>query len=167
MNKITNTKNTKYVSFTKENPEPGRNCLNCETLYSIHCLNKIIPRQRRQHRFSGEEESQLQQPRSCDATNVNTKVEPQRGDSLRRRKSKLQVPTPNNLCYGTVAGFMDGEGFADEMKNAKRIGAFKKSMVGRSNEATFSSAFEKYEAIIPYLWVLDKFMPHDVYLCIY
>ncbi|BAT93324.1 hypothetical protein VIGAN_07227000 [Vigna angularis var. angularis] len=93
-----------------ENPEPGRNCLNCETLYSIHCLNKIIPRQRRQHRFSGEEESQLQQPRSCDATNVNTKVEPQRGDSLRRRKSKLQVPTPNNLCYGTVAGFMDGEG---------------------------------------------------------
>ncbi|BAT88004.1 hypothetical protein VIGAN_05143400 [Vigna angularis var. angularis] len=46
-------------------------------------------------------------------------------------------------------------GFADEMKNAKRIGAFKEFMVGRSSEATFSSAFEKYEAIIRYLGVLD------------
>ncbi|KOM52924.1 hypothetical protein LR48_Vigan09g158300 [Vigna angularis] len=45
--------------------------------------------------------------------------------------------------------------FADEMKNAKRIGAFKEFMVGRSSEATFSSAFEKYEAIIRYLGVLD------------
>ncbi|QCD77685.1 hypothetical protein DEO72_LG1g1312 [Vigna unguiculata] len=45
--------------------------------------------------------------------------------------------------------------FADEMKNASRIGAFKEFMVGRSSEATFSSAFEKYEAIIRYLGVLD------------
>ncbi|XP_014517863.1 uncharacterized protein LOC106775273 isoform X2 [Vigna radiata var. radiata] len=45
--------------------------------------------------------------------------------------------------------------FADEMKNAKRVGAFKEFMVGRSSEATFSSAFEKYEAIIRYLGVLD------------
>ncbi|KAK7332911.1 hypothetical protein VNO80_29667 [Phaseolus coccineus] len=45
--------------------------------------------------------------------------------------------------------------FADEMKNARRIGAFKEFMVGRSSEATFSSAFEKYEAIIRYLGVLD------------
>jgi len=46
-------------------------------------------------------------------------------------------------------------GFADEMKKARRIGAFKEFMVGRSSEATFSSAFEKYEAIIRYLGVLD------------
>ena len=136
------------------------------------------------------------------------------------KKPKFQVPAPNNLCHGTVAGFMDGEGqkrhhrpedhavpgrrvtsrfqfihsassvpfnsnfalaspfshistncflhllnlvimislisgFADEMKNASRIGAFKEFMVGRSSEATFSSAFEKYEAIIRYLGVLD------------
>ncbi|KAG2376485.1 uncharacterized protein HKW66_Vig0153610 [Vigna angularis] len=90
--------------------EPGRNCLNRETLYSIHRLNKIIQRRRQQHRFFGEEESQLRQPWSCDAVNVNTKVEPQSGDTLRHRKSKLQVPTPNNLCYDTVVGFMDGEG---------------------------------------------------------
>ncbi|KAL9320338.1 hypothetical protein ACSQ67_012177 [Phaseolus vulgaris] len=45
--------------------------------------------------------------------------------------------------------------FADEMKKARRIGAFKEFMVGRSSEATFSSAFEKYEAIIRYLGVLD------------
>ncbi|ESW19118.1 hypothetical protein PHAVU_006G097900 [Phaseolus vulgaris] len=46
--------------------------------------------------------------------------------------------------------------FADEMKKARRIGAFKEFMVGRSSEATFSSAFEKYEAIIRYLGVLDS-----------
>lgn len=46
-------------------------------------------------------------------------------------------------------------GFADEMKNAKRIGAFKEFMVGRSSEATFSSAFDKYEAIIRFLGALD------------
>ncbi|WVZ12077.1 hypothetical protein V8G54_016607 [Vigna mungo] len=67
------------------------NCLNRETLYSIHRLNKIIPRRRRQHRFSGEEESQLRQPRPCDAGDINTKVEPERGGSLRRRK--LHAPT--------------------------------------------------------------------------
>jgi len=46
-------------------------------------------------------------------------------------------------------------GFADEMKNARRLGSFKEFMVGRSSEATFSSAFEKYEAIIRYLGALD------------
>ncbi|KAL2345756.1 hypothetical protein Fmac_007041 [Flemingia macrophylla] len=45
--------------------------------------------------------------------------------------------------------------FADEMKNARRIGAFKDYMVGRSSEVTFTMAFEKYEAIIRYLGVLD------------
>ncbi|TKY61421.1 translocase subunit SecA 1 [Spatholobus suberectus] len=45
--------------------------------------------------------------------------------------------------------------FADEMKNARRIGAFKEFMVGRSSEVTFSTAFEKYEAIIRYLGGLD------------
>ncbi|KAK7337861.1 hypothetical protein VNO77_18449 [Canavalia gladiata] len=45
--------------------------------------------------------------------------------------------------------------FADEMKNARRIGAFKQYMVGRSSEATFATAFEKYEAIIRYLGALD------------
>ncbi|KAK4282858.1 hypothetical protein QN277_014185 [Acacia crassicarpa] len=38
--------------------------------------------------------------------------------------------------------------FADEMKKARRVGAFKQYMVGRSSEATFSDAFEKQEAII-------------------
>ncbi|KAK7397271.1 hypothetical protein VNO78_18438 [Psophocarpus tetragonolobus] len=45
--------------------------------------------------------------------------------------------------------------FADEMKNARRIGKFKEFMVGRSSEVTFSTAFEKYEAIIRYLAALD------------
>ncbi|KAK7284290.1 hypothetical protein RJT34_19034 [Clitoria ternatea] len=45
--------------------------------------------------------------------------------------------------------------FADEMKKARRIGAFKQYMVGRSSEATFSAAIEKYEAIIRYLGGLD------------
>ncbi|RDX99325.1 hypothetical protein CR513_17627, partial [Mucuna pruriens] len=61
-------------------------------------------------------------------------------------------------------------GFADEMKNARRIGAFKEYMVGRSSEVTFSTAFEKYEAIIRYLGGLDptgeaftrKMMPHNL-----
>lgn len=46
-------------------------------------------------------------------------------------------------------------GFADEMKNARRIGAFKEYLVGRSSEVTFSTAIEKYEAIIRYLGGLD------------
>lgn len=45
--------------------------------------------------------------------------------------------------------------FADEMKNARRIGAFKEYLVGRSSEVTFSTAIEKYEAIIRYLGGLD------------
>ncbi|XP_028793410.1 uncharacterized protein LOC114749101 [Neltuma alba] len=38
--------------------------------------------------------------------------------------------------------------FADEMKKARRVGAFKQYVVGRSSEATFADAFEKQEAII-------------------
>ncbi|KAK7258757.1 hypothetical protein RIF29_24342 [Crotalaria pallida] len=45
--------------------------------------------------------------------------------------------------------------FADEMKNARRIGAFKQYMVGRSSEVTFNNAFEKSEAIIRYLAAFD------------
>ncbi|KAJ1417067.1 SEC-C motif [Sesbania bispinosa] len=45
--------------------------------------------------------------------------------------------------------------FADEMKNARRIGTFKQYMVGRSSEVTFANAFEKSEAIIRYLGGLD------------
>lgn len=47
-------------------------------------------------------------------------------------------------------------GFADEMKNARRIGAFKQYIVGRSSEATFADAFEKQEAIIRYLGGFDS-----------
>lgn len=46
-------------------------------------------------------------------------------------------------------------GFADGMKNARRVGSLKQFVVGRSSEATFSSAFEKQEAIIRYLGALD------------
>lgn len=45
--------------------------------------------------------------------------------------------------------------FADELKNARRVGSFKQYMVGRSSEATFSDAFEKQEAIIRYLGGFD------------
>ncbi|KAG6750600.1 hypothetical protein POTOM_045098 [Populus tomentosa] len=41
------------------------------------------------------------------------------------------------------------------MKNARRVGSLKQFVVGRSSEATFSSAFEKQEAIIRYLGALD------------
>ncbi|KAK2365130.1 hypothetical protein QL285_089918 [Trifolium repens] len=45
--------------------------------------------------------------------------------------------------------------FADEMKKARKIGTFKDYMVGRSSEVTFTTAFEKYEAIIRYLAAFD------------
>nr|AFK33624.1 unknown [Lotus japonicus] len=45
--------------------------------------------------------------------------------------------------------------FADEMKKARKIGAFKDYVVGRSSEVTFTTAFEKNEAIIRFLGVLD------------
>ncbi|WCJ43996.1 hypothetical protein M5689_024694 [Euphorbia peplus] len=41
--------------------------------------------------------------------------------------------------------------FADELKNARRIGSFKQFIVGRSSEATFADAFEKMERVIRYL----------------
>lgn len=47
-------------------------------------------------------------------------------------------------------------GFADELKNARRVGAFKQYIVGRSSEATFADAFEKQEAIIRYLGGFDS-----------
>ncbi|XP_052192658.1 uncharacterized protein LOC127801495 [Diospyros lotus] len=45
--------------------------------------------------------------------------------------------------------------FADEMKNARKLGTFKQHIVGRSSEATFADAFEKQEAIIRYLGGFD------------
>ncbi|XP_030460703.1 OVARIAN TUMOR DOMAIN-containing deubiquitinating enzyme 7 [Syzygium oleosum] len=50
--------------------------------------------------------------------------------------------------------------FADQMKNARRLGTFKKYMVGRSSEATFVDAFEKQEAILRYLGGLDPSGEH-------
>ncbi|KAK3441779.1 protein translocase subunit SecA 1 [Eucalyptus grandis] len=50
--------------------------------------------------------------------------------------------------------------FADQMKNARRLGTFKKYMVGRSSEATFADAFEKQEAILRYLGGLDPSGEH-------
>ena len=47
-------------------------------------------------------------------------------------------------------------GFADELKNARRIGTFKQYIVGRSSEATFADAFEKQEAILRYLGGFDS-----------
>lgn len=46
-------------------------------------------------------------------------------------------------------------GFADELKNARKLGTFKQYMVGRSSEATFADAFEKQEAIIRFLGGFD------------
>ncbi|XAR54548.1 hypothetical protein NMG60_11029731 [Bertholletia excelsa] len=45
--------------------------------------------------------------------------------------------------------------FADELKNARKLGTCKQYIVGRSSEATFSDAFEKQEAIIRYLGGFD------------
>ncbi|PON69514.1 NTF2-like domain containing protein [Trema orientale] len=45
--------------------------------------------------------------------------------------------------------------FADELKKARKIGAFKEYIVGRSSEATFADALEKQEAVIRYLGGLD------------
>ncbi|KAE8679299.1 asparagine--tRNA ligase [Hibiscus syriacus] len=45
--------------------------------------------------------------------------------------------------------------FADELKNARKLGQFKKYIVGRSSDATFADVFEKQEAIIRYLGVCD------------
>ncbi|KAB1202771.1 hypothetical protein CJ030_MR8G022179 [Morella rubra] len=45
--------------------------------------------------------------------------------------------------------------FANELKNARRVGAFKQYIVGRSSEATFADAFEKQESIIRYLGRFD------------
>ncbi|XP_077218493.1 SEC-C motif protein [Tasmannia lanceolata] len=46
--------------------------------------------------------------------------------------------------------------YADEMKTARIAGSFKKFVVGRSSEATFSDAFEKQEVIIRYLAAFDS-----------
>ncbi|XVF31212.1 hypothetical protein REPUB_Repub16aG0126300 [Reevesia pubescens] len=45
--------------------------------------------------------------------------------------------------------------FADELKNARRLGKFKNYVVGRSSDATFADVFEKQEAIIRYLGGCD------------
>ncbi|CAL5339665.1 unnamed protein product [Camellia sinensis] len=46
--------------------------------------------------------------------------------------------------------------FADELKNARKLGTFKQYIVGRSSEATFADAFEKQEAIIRCLGGFDN-----------
>ncbi|KAL2942415.1 Protein translocase subunit SecA [Bienertia sinuspersici] len=45
--------------------------------------------------------------------------------------------------------------FADELGKARKVGALKQYVVGRSSEATFSDAFEKQEAILRYLANFD------------
>ena len=50
--------------------------------------------------------------------------------------------------------FFRSEGFANEMGKARKVGALKPYVVGRSSEATFS-AFEKQEAILRYLGNID------------
>ncbi|XP_057961280.1 uncharacterized protein LOC131153171 [Malania oleifera] len=45
--------------------------------------------------------------------------------------------------------------FADQLKNARKVGTFKQYIVGRSSEATFADAFEKQEAIIRVLGGFD------------
>jgi hypothetical protein len=45
--------------------------------------------------------------------------------------------------------------FADELKNARRLGTFKQYIVGRSSDATFADAFEKQQVIIRYLGGFD------------
>ncbi|KAL5994232.1 hypothetical protein ACLOJK_035104 [Asimina triloba] len=53
---------------------------------------------------------------------------------------------------GVLEGVLE---YADELKNAKAAGSFKKFIAGRSSEATFAEAFEKQEAIIRYLGGFD------------
>ncbi|KAL5566953.1 hypothetical protein UlMin_030117 [Ulmus minor] len=45
--------------------------------------------------------------------------------------------------------------FADTLKNARKVGAVKQYLVGRSSEATFADAFEKQEAVLRYLGGFD------------
>ncbi|KAJ0703894.1 hypothetical protein HanPI659440_Chr14g0556541 [Helianthus annuus] len=45
--------------------------------------------------------------------------------------------------------------FADQLKNARKLGTLKQYVVGRSSEATFSDAFTKQEAIIRVLGGFD------------
>ena len=58
-------------------------------------------------------------------------------------------------------------GFADELKNAKRLGKFKQYIVGRSSEATFADAFEKQETIMRYLGARDATGEVGFFLTIY
>ncbi|XP_076887429.1 uncharacterized protein LOC143550153 [Bidens hawaiensis] len=60
-----------------------------------------------------------------------------------------------NKIKGAFTGFTLLK-FADELKNARRLGTFKQYMVGRSSEATFADAFEKQEAIIRVLGGFDN-----------
>lgn len=45
--------------------------------------------------------------------------------------------------------------FADQLKNARKVGTFKQYIVGRSSGATFADAFEKQESVLRYLGGLD------------
>lgn len=68
---------------------------------------------------------------------------------IQRRRLLIEI-LPATLCFCTFP-----EGFADEMKKARKVGEFKQYIVGRSSEATFADAFEKQEAIIRCLGGFD------------
>lgn len=72
----------------------------------------------------------------------------------------LKVGTVCWFEYGLISKVVSLDtklilGFADELKNAKRLGKFKQYIVGRSSEATFADAFEKQETIMRYLGARD------------
>ncbi|KAA8544991.1 hypothetical protein F0562_019792 [Nyssa sinensis] len=63
--------------------------------------------------------------------------------------------TPEDPSQPTTSDSFTLLGFADEMKNSRKLGTFKQYIVGRSSEATFADAFEKQEAIFRYLASFD------------
>ncbi|XP_058082884.1 uncharacterized protein LOC131230875 [Magnolia sinica] len=65
-----------------------------------------------------------------------------------------QKPTPSEPELPSSQAFTLLR-FADELKNARAAGSFKKFIVGRSSDATFADAFEKQESIIRYLGGFD------------
>uniref|UniRef100_A0A5B7BG27 Uncharacterized protein n=1 Tax=Davidia involucrata TaxID=16924 RepID=A0A5B7BG27_DAVIN len=64
--------------------------------------------------------------------------------------------TPEDPSQATTSDSFTLLRFANEMKNARKLGTFKQYIVGRSSEATFADAFEKQEAIIRYLGGFDS-----------
>lgn len=75
--------------------------------------------------------------------------------ALGRRAKQTQVHKFVFVCNVNCGFFFLGEGFAEEMRSARKLGTLKQYIVGRSSEATFAEAFEKQEAIIRYLGGFD------------